>query len=502
MSTTPNLLISYVQPSQNNKETTLNQALVEFDGAITNLLAITMADADVTLTTGEGNQALGNAVFNLTGTNTTSRNVIVPVNKKFYVVANNTSGGHAIVVKTPSGTGITVANAGGYVLLYCDGTNVVSVGAASGGATIGSVATKSADYLVLSGDSGNLLVLTAGSHTFTLPATAPAMPWFIFIECASAASGGTLVVSRNGLDIDGIASDVTITTNEGVLVFSDGSNYWTVRGIGGSGGSSTLAGLSDVQLSGLADGDLLTYTASASKWENKPASGGGGGTAFQSEQRDSRIIADGTTTSPPFQLAGMVLTIGGSPSAVAASSSKGAAIELPTAAAFFSRVSTEGAPNYVPGRHIKFLFKGYLTTTGDNSSWIAITDQPNTGNWTNGFGKVATPGASSQCNYVGFRCFNRAGFSLETTWQAACGDTTSDTIVDTSVTQDTSEHTFCIIMDDDNSQVLFYIDGVLKATITTHLPSAGALMAMFISEYVASTACNLGVSYAKILSDK
>lgn len=40
---------------------------------------------------------------------------------------------------------------------------------------------------------------------------------------------------------------------------------------GGGGGSSTYAGLTDVQLSNLADGDISIYDISAQKWVNSDA---------------------------------------------------------------------------------------------------------------------------------------------------------------------------------------------------------------------------------------
>jgi hypothetical protein len=128
MSTSPNLLITDISASQDQKEVTHNAAIHELDLALTNLVSIGMGDADVTLTTGEGNQALANMVFVFTGSNTAARNVVVPTNKKLYVVKNSTTGGFKITIKTSSGTGVDVLSTDGYVIVYCDGTNVVAVG--------------------------------------------------------------------------------------------------------------------------------------------------------------------------------------------------------------------------------------------------------------------------------------------------------------------------------------------------------------------------------------
>lgn len=125
MSTTPNLLISHIASSQNNKEVTANTAFDDLDVALTDILSMAQGDATLTLTSA---QALQHMVFVFTGALTGARNVIVPAGKKLYVVSNQTSGGFAITVKTPSGTGIVLSTSR-YVLLYCDGVNVVSLAA-------------------------------------------------------------------------------------------------------------------------------------------------------------------------------------------------------------------------------------------------------------------------------------------------------------------------------------------------------------------------------------
>lgn len=126
MSTTPNLLISHIATSQNNKEITANTAFDDFDGAITGQFSAAMADADFTPT---ADQAHYNAVFLFTGTDTAVRNFIVPSTKKFYLVKNNTVGSFGVQVKTSGGSGITVLQSDGYTLVYCDGTNVVLISA-------------------------------------------------------------------------------------------------------------------------------------------------------------------------------------------------------------------------------------------------------------------------------------------------------------------------------------------------------------------------------------
>lgn len=65
--------------------------------------------------------------------------------------------------------------------------------------------------------------------------------------------------------------------------FASGSpTGWAQVDSGGGGGSSTLVGLSDVDASGLSDGDALVWDADSGKFVFEPVSGGGGGGGAES----------------------------------------------------------------------------------------------------------------------------------------------------------------------------------------------------------------------------
>jgi hypothetical protein len=104
--------------------------------AITGVQAITMANANVTLTSlnGVSDQAR-NAVLVLGGTNSAIRNVIAPSVNKTYIVANNTAGGFAVIIKTSAGAGLSIAN-GATQLVYCDGTEFYPASFSPTGGTI------------------------------------------------------------------------------------------------------------------------------------------------------------------------------------------------------------------------------------------------------------------------------------------------------------------------------------------------------------------------------
>jgi len=95
------------------------------EAAIAGTSAVTMTDADATLTVlnGAADQSR-NMFITLTGTLTAARNVICPSVSKLYVVTNNTTGSQTITFKTSAGSGIAVAS-GQRKMLYCNGTNVL-----------------------------------------------------------------------------------------------------------------------------------------------------------------------------------------------------------------------------------------------------------------------------------------------------------------------------------------------------------------------------------------
>ena len=85
------------------------------------------ADSDLTLVLSNVNttQIARHYALNVTSgvTLTATRNLIVPSIDKPYIIANSTTGGQSIVVKTSAGTGITVPN-GKVVMVYVDSVNV------------------------------------------------------------------------------------------------------------------------------------------------------------------------------------------------------------------------------------------------------------------------------------------------------------------------------------------------------------------------------------------
>lgn len=129
---TPNLAITHIAASQNQKEVTANAAFDDLDVALTNNITEIVPDNHIALS---NDDALRNMVFIFTGTLTAPRGITLPASKKLYIVSNQTSGSGSPVgtgwpltfgtASSPTGRVATVeANSSMYVILYCDGVNV------------------------------------------------------------------------------------------------------------------------------------------------------------------------------------------------------------------------------------------------------------------------------------------------------------------------------------------------------------------------------------------
>jgi hypothetical protein len=122
MSTSPNLNIPLLTASQNNKEVTVNTALVDLDAALCGSEYVVMTDADLTL---GSTLALENMMLVLEGTLSADRHVIVPENAKPYIIVNKTLGSpspYNLLIKVGSGAVIaTIPNDGNGHLVMSDG---------------------------------------------------------------------------------------------------------------------------------------------------------------------------------------------------------------------------------------------------------------------------------------------------------------------------------------------------------------------------------------------
>jgi hypothetical protein len=105
--------------------------------------------------------------------------------------------------------------------------------------TPGGVNSQVANYPAVLADSGKIIAMNGASLTLTLPSPPPTTNWSI---TATNLNASTLTISRNGLLIDGAASNVSLSQNQGTYITTDGTNYFTSRGIGGASNWPGLGG--------------------------------------------------------------------------------------------------------------------------------------------------------------------------------------------------------------------------------------------------------------------
>src|SRR5690242_4195695 len=93
---------------------------------------------------------------------------------------------------------------------------------------------KTASYTALAADTGKMFIMNCASNcTLTLPSTPQSPNWFIGVVSIGA---GQVTVARNGLTINGLAQDVTLSTDVGsqVWIATDNSNYFAAAGNAGA----------------------------------------------------------------------------------------------------------------------------------------------------------------------------------------------------------------------------------------------------------------------------
>src|SRR5271169_1461564 len=106
MSTTPNLLLSHISASQDQKEVTANASADGLDEALCSNTVVAMSDADYTFATGAGTPFLSNIFFLFTGTISSSRHVILPSGSgRLFVIKSDVSSSPSVPIIFKVGTG-------------------------------------------------------------------------------------------------------------------------------------------------------------------------------------------------------------------------------------------------------------------------------------------------------------------------------------------------------------------------------------------------------------
>jgi hypothetical protein len=168
VSTTPNLAIEHLLQSQAQKEVTANEAFDALDQAIAGLLEVDIS-AGGTITVDPA-AALSCKMLRLTGTLAADAEVVVPNNRKPYLVHNATAGGFAVTLKTAAGAGVAVdSSLHDTAVVYCDGTDVIAISIGNAGGDYIGPYDVGVYFPGQPGAGATLLQLVA-PRAFTLPA--------------------------------------------------------------------------------------------------------------------------------------------------------------------------------------------------------------------------------------------------------------------------------------------------------------------------------------------
>lgn len=179
---------------------------------------------------------------------------------------------------------------------YDDSWATPSTGGSGGG-----VNAQTTNYTAVSGDAGKLVSMNGSSITLTLPNPAPSSTWFIFVENRNSSD---LTISRNSLNIDGAAANLTLHQDQGIVIFTDGTNYFTSRGKPRVvEGDLILVDVTTDNVSTSAHGfapkapnDSTKYLDGTGAYSTPTAGGISGGFAWGGDGSDGSVTFDGSTT--------------------------------------------------------------------------------------------------------------------------------------------------------------------------------------------------------------
>lgn len=196
--------------------------------AITGVQVITMTNATYTLTSLNGAiDEARNAVLIVQGTNSAIQNIVAPAVEKVYVIANNTTGGFSVRIKTASSTGVLIPN-GAALTVYFDGSEFQL-------ATSPQSSTNLPNNIVIRDGSGNFAAGTITANlNGNLTAAAPTAP-----------------TAAPGTNTTQIATTAFVTNVAGALGTMSSQNANSVAITGGTINNVTTTGSSTAAVDGL-----------------------------------------------------------------------------------------------------------------------------------------------------------------------------------------------------------------------------------------------------------
>jgi len=212
--------------------TITNTNLQILEQAASGYLSLAVGSSDVALSLANYATSNGkNLYYKLTGTLTGNRIVTMPDSaERVFIVEDATSrssSNYTLTVKTASGTGVTMP-VGAKMILYSDGTNINSGSLTKGYYTIpGAYTAVSGDQLLIDTSGGGLGVPV----TVTLPSSPSIGDEVTMIDSGNAFASNNLTVDRNGSNLLGAASNLTVSTNGAAftLVYVNATRGWAYK---------------------------------------------------------------------------------------------------------------------------------------------------------------------------------------------------------------------------------------------------------------------------------
>lgn len=212
--------------------TITNTNLQILEQASSGYLSLAVGAADVALSLATYATSNGkNLYYKFTGTLTANRIVTMPDSaERVFIVEDATvrsSSNYTLTVKTVSGTGLALP-VGSTTVLYSDGTNITGKLQTKG------YYTPSANYTAVNGDQ--ILIDTSGGGigapvTVTLPASPSVGNEVTIIDSGNNLASNNLTVDRNGSNLLGAASNLTVSTNAAAftLVYVNATRGWAYK---------------------------------------------------------------------------------------------------------------------------------------------------------------------------------------------------------------------------------------------------------------------------------
>lgn len=170
---------------------TLNANFAIIDNNISSLTSISTTGGTRTLTSTQA-QAL---VYSINGALTSQATIVFPFQSMFFLVYDNTTGNHPVVIKAAGG-GTTVTTSAYSSVFYSDGTNITAVNPVLPAATFG-------NYKVNTTNAGSV----SCGGTITMPYNG-----IVSIHGTSGGSGGltsTTFVQTGGTNIYSVGNDAS-----------------------------------------------------------------------------------------------------------------------------------------------------------------------------------------------------------------------------------------------------------------------------------------------------